>query len=310
MPALKLVLPDLVSNSYFPALAAVELGFFREEGLDVEHHMIFPVPACYAALRDGKADLVAGSAHAPLAAFPRFEGVRLLCSLSHGMYWFLIVRADMKIARGDVSGLRGKRLAAAPNVDIGLKALLREAGYEAEKSGITIGPPPGGVKPGESFGVVAAKALMDGTIDGFWANGMGAELAVVSGVGKVLIDVRRGDGPPAAFGFTQPTLAATEKLATEKPEVAAGAARAIAKTHRAFKADPALATKVGEKLFPAKEAGLIRRLVERDLPYYKTTIPRDFIASMNRFAVASGILDAPVPYEKIVAPGVSAFWEG
>jgi ABC-type nitrate/sulfonate/bicarbonate transport system substrate-binding protein len=236
--------------------------------------------------------------------------VRLLCSLSQGMYWFLIVRADMKIERGDIAGLRGKRLAAAPNVDIGLRALLREAGHDAEKSDITVGPVPGGVKPGESFGVVAAKALIEGKIDGFWANGMGAELAVVSGVGKVLVDVRRGDGPPAAFGFTQPALAASAGLVTERPEVAAACARAIAKTHRAMKADPALATKVGEKLFPAKEAGLIRRLVERDLPYYKTVIPRDFIASMNRFAIASGILDAAVPYDEIVAPGVEKAWEG
>ena len=88
---------------------------------------------------------------------------------------------------------------------------------------------------------------------------MGAELAVVSGVGKVLVDVRRGDGPPAAFGFTQPTLAASAKLATEQPDVAAAAVRAIARVHRVMKADPALATKVGDKLFPAKEAGLIRR---------------------------------------------------
>ena len=28
--------PDLISNSYFPALAAVELGFFNEEGIDAE----------------------------------------------------------------------------------------------------------------------------------------------------------------------------------------------------------------------------------------------------------------------------------
>lgn len=307
---MKLVLPDLVSNSYFPALAAVELGFFREEGLDVTHDMIFPVPACYAALRDGKADLVAGSAHAPLAAFPGFKGVRLLCALSHGMYWFLIMNAKLGIKRGDVAALSGKRLAAAPGVDVGLKALLRAAGADPEKANITIAPVPGGVPPGVSFGVAAAKSLGEGRIDGFWANGMGAELAVVSGVGSVVLDVRRGDGPKAAFGFTQPALAATERLVAENPGAAAGAVRAIAKTHRALKADLNLATKVGKKLFPEKEAGLIARLIERDLPYYKTTIPRDFVASMQRFAVEVGMLDAPVPYEQIVAPGVSGLWEG
>jgi ABC-type nitrate/sulfonate/bicarbonate transport system substrate-binding protein len=64
----KIALPDLVSNSYFPAIAAVELGFFKDEGLDAEIELIFPVPASYEALRDGKADFVAGSAHAPLWA--------------------------------------------------------------------------------------------------------------------------------------------------------------------------------------------------------------------------------------------------
>ena len=32
---MKIAIPDLISNSYFPAIAAVDLGFFKEEGLDV-----------------------------------------------------------------------------------------------------------------------------------------------------------------------------------------------------------------------------------------------------------------------------------
>ena len=70
---MKLAVPDLISNSYFPAAAAVELGFFKNEGLDVELELIFPVDKCYAALRDGKIDFVGGSAHSALAAFPRWK---------------------------------------------------------------------------------------------------------------------------------------------------------------------------------------------------------------------------------------------
>ena len=33
---MKVAIPDLISNSYFPVAAAVELGFFKAEGLDVE----------------------------------------------------------------------------------------------------------------------------------------------------------------------------------------------------------------------------------------------------------------------------------
>ena len=54
---MKVVIPDLVSNSYFPAIAAVEMGFFKEEGLDAELELIYPVGKCYEALRDGKVRL-------------------------------------------------------------------------------------------------------------------------------------------------------------------------------------------------------------------------------------------------------------
>ena len=77
---MKLAVPDIISNSYFPAAAAIELGFFREEGLDVSLELIFPVDKAYAALRDGAVDFVGGSAHSALAAFPEWRGVKLLCA--------------------------------------------------------------------------------------------------------------------------------------------------------------------------------------------------------------------------------------
>ena len=308
---LKLALPDLVSNSYFPAFAAVELGFFREEGLDVEHEMIFPVPACCEALRDGRVDLVAVSMHAPLWAFPRWRGSKALCALSQGMYWFLVVRKDLPIEKGDMNGLKGLRLAAAPAVEIGLKELFKAAGIDIAKEGISIGLPPGGVPPGASFGVVAAESLIRGEIDGFWANGMGAEVAVTSGIARMILDVRRGDGPPAAFRFTQPALVTSSKICEEQPDVAAAATRAIVKTQKALKEDVKLATKVGEKLFPAKEAALIATLIERDLPFYDAAIHEENVAGMNAFALSAGLMQgAPVPYEDIVATEVSRYWKG
>ena len=54
---IRIAVPDLVSNSYFPAIAAVELGFFKSEGLDASIDLLFPVPKTFAALRDGQLDL-------------------------------------------------------------------------------------------------------------------------------------------------------------------------------------------------------------------------------------------------------------
>src|SRR5664280_1494801 len=104
---MKLAVPDLITNSYFPAVAAAELGFFKSEGLDITVELIAPADRTYEALRDGAADFVAAEAHAGLAAFPGWQGMKLLCALSQGMYWFLVMRADITGARGDLSAVRG-----------------------------------------------------------------------------------------------------------------------------------------------------------------------------------------------------------
>lgn len=305
---MKIAVPDLISNSYFPAAAAVELGFFKAEGLDVELEMIFPVSKAYEALRDGSIDLVGGSAHSALAAFPRWAGVRLLCAQGQGMYWFLVMRADLNVKRGDVSAVKGRRIGAAPWVEMGLRRLLVESGIDIGKDEVNISPVPGAAGAGVNFGVTAAKALADGKIDGFWANGMGTEVAVRSGAGTVVLDVRRGDGPKECFNYTMASVAARESMVGQTPDVAAAVVRAIVNTHKALRADYTLATKVGRALFPASEAELIAELIRRDLPYYSAEISREFVSGMNRFTRDLGILDVDVPYEMIVAAQMKPLW--
>ena len=306
---MKLAVPDMISNSYFPAVAAVDLGFFAREGLDVSLEMIFPVDRAYRALRDGEIDFVAGSAHSALAAFPRWRGVKLLCAQAQGMYWFLVMRADLGARRGDVDVVKGKRIGAAPWVEMGLRRLLAAAGLDLERDAITIAPVPGAAGAGINFGVTAAQALADGAIDGFWANGMGADVAVRRGAGTIVLDVRRGDGPPGCFDYTFAAVAATDALIVERPAAAAGAVRAIVAAQRALRNNVALATEIGRRRFPPAEAELIAELVRRDLPYYDPAIAPLTVRGMNAFARDVGILDGDVDYENVVAAEVSPWWD-
>ena len=307
---MRLAVPDLISNSYFPSISAVELGDFAAQGLEVSHELIFPVDKCYEALRDGEVDFIGGSAHATLSAFPAWRGAKLLCALSQGMYWFLVMRADLGVRRGDAAAVKGRHIGAAPWVEYGLRRLLKEAGIDPEADGVDIRPIPGAAEPGVSFGVTAARALEDGKLDGFWANGMGAEIAVTRGVGTVVIDVRRGDGPARAFNYTQPVLVATDRTIAERPETAAAAVRAIVATQNRLKADAGLATGIGEKLFSPDEARLIAGVVARDLPYYSPAITEAFVAGMNTFAREMGFLDRAVAYDDVVAPAFRHLWRG
>jgi ABC-type nitrate/sulfonate/bicarbonate transport system substrate-binding protein len=306
---MKVVIPDLVSNSYFPTIAAVEMGFFKEEGLDAELELIYPVDACYRALRDGKADFVGGSAHSAPAAFPEWQGVKLLGTLAQGTYWFLIMRSDLNVKRGDLSAVKGRKIGAAPMIDIGLKLLLKESGIDPERDNVQIAPPPMQAGAGVSFGVNAAQAMEDGKIDGFWANGMGAEVAIQRGTGTLVLDARRGDGPKSLYGYTFGVLATRADVVEKTPDKAAAAIRALIKTQKALKEDPKRATKIGEKWFPAFEASLIATLVERDLPFYDPSISKDAFDSMCRFAQTSGLTKGVGQYEDVVTTQFSNLWK-
>ena len=305
---MRLVVPDLISNSYFPVIAAADLGFFARAGLDVEVDLLFPVSAAYQALRSGEVDFVGGSAHSALAAFPDFRGARLLAAQAQGMYWFLVMHKDLNAQRGDLECVKGRTIGAAPWVEMGLRALLASAGIDLAADQVKIVPVPGSQGAGVNFGVTAARALEERRLDGFWANGMGTEVAVRRGVGTVVLDVRRGDGPRGCFDYTFSALATSERLLDEHPDAASAAVRALVATQLALAIEPARAAEVGRKRFPADEAALIAELIRRDAPYYSAAITRQAITGMCAFARSLGLLNSEPRYEDIVATECEPLW--
>ena len=305
---MRIAVPDLVSNSYFPAVAAVELGFFRDQGIDMELEMVFPIPKAMEGLRDASIDFVAGPAHATLSAFPGWEGAKLLAALSQHTFWVLVLRSDLEATPGDVEVVKGLRIGAAPGPDTALRQLLAEAGIDPERDGVALAPVPGSGGPGVSFGVHAAKALQENVIDGFWANAMGAEVAVRSGIGNVVLDPRRGLGPAAARDYTFAALVTTDGMIDKSPATAEGAVRAVVQAQRTLRNDPSRAAAVGRKLFPEDEAALIEDLVRRDAPYYSAEISRNAVVGLNEFSRNNGRLHGDVEYEKVVACRFAHLW--
>jgi NitT/TauT family transport system substrate-binding protein len=308
MKVTRLAVPDFISNSYFPAIAAVALGYFQEEGLDVRQEQIFPSSKAFQALRDGAVDFVAAPAHALLSVFPEWHGVKLLAALAQGTYWMLVLRSDLKAAVGDVSMVKGRRIGAAPMVDLALKRLIADAGIDLVKDAVEIVEVPGARDPGTSFGIAAARALENGTLDGFWANGLGAETAVRSGVGEIILDVRRGLGPAAAFHYTFPVLAASDQVIARDPEMVEKGIRAVLKAQRAVRADVSLAGVAGHKLFPPAEAGLIQSIVARDVPYYTPEISEAAASGLISFSQACGLLKGTPSIDQVVAMRFAHLW--
>jgi ABC-type nitrate/sulfonate/bicarbonate transport system substrate-binding protein len=298
---------DLVSNTCFPVLAADELGLFRAEGLDVEI-VLLPMLRGTKALRNGSVDLMAaGSVYDLLTEFPQWKGAKVLVAISQGTPWLLVVRADLAAKRGDVSAVKGLRLTAAEGPDQALKQMLIRSGIEPGRD-LEIVELSGARGRNVSFGVFAARALEAGQIDGFWANAMGAETAVSRGVGKILIDVRRGDDPGGARHFTFAAMATTDDYLQRDPARAEAAVRAVVKAQNMLRADPSLAKQIGQHKYPPEAAALVMRTIERDLVFYDPVITEEAVIRMNAFAQSIGHLAGPVPYDRVVDPRFRSWW--
>ncbi len=81
------------------------------------------------------------------------------------------------------------------------------------------------------------------------------------------------------------------------------------KTQRALRADPPLAVKAAQRLFPAEEASLIAYEVARDAPFYDATITEEMIARISRFAREIGALEGEVRYDELVPTQLAALWK-
>jgi ABC-type nitrate/sulfonate/bicarbonate transport system substrate-binding protein len=300
---------DVVSPSYFVATAAVELGFFKAEGLDAE--FVFPPPDRPAALQDGRIDFQGTSAYSGPVAFPEWKTGKLLCALSHYAYWFLAVRADLHVKQGDIAAIKGLRVSATRQPSLLLKRLLLDAGIDFERDNVRIVPPPEDHDPVGNLARIGSQAIEQGIADAFWGNSMRVEYARRQGTATVLVDVRRGDGPPAARYYTFPAFMAPNRVIEQYPDACEAAIRAIVKTQQALRAEPTLAKKVGDKLFPPEEAELISTLIARDAEFYEATITPEAVVGMNRFAYDLGLTPQPeYAFDQVVATQFSHLWKG
>src|SRR5580658_7101911 len=123
----RLTVADLDSPSYFVATAAVELGFFKEEGIDIAVERAYGALDGPERLRNGEVHFLGGPAYAATRAFPEWKGVKLLCALAQYSYWFLAVRADLDVRRGDLDALKGLRISASTAFhEVGLRLAIGE----------------------------------------------------------------------------------------------------------------------------------------------------------------------------------------
>jgi len=285
---LKIAIPDMVSPSYFPVVAAASLGLFAQEGLEADVELVYPLSEAYRQLRAGQIDYVGGAAHGPLYEPGGWENCPLICAISRGMYWFLVLRSDLHARRGDLDAVRGLRIGAAPGPREGLVAMLADGGIDAATD-LHLVSVPGSNLPGASFGLAAATALADGRLDGFWANGMAARIAELDGVGTVLLDARRETPHGRRTDYTFAAVGTTAERVRDRPGEVARARSAVISAQEVLRRDPSLAAEAARGRFGDRERELIQELIRTDAPFYDPDITAPMKSALADFGRSLGL---------------------
>lgn len=212
--------PQLV---YLPTTLAAQLGYYREEGLDVEL-VDFPGGAkALEGLMGGSADVVSGFFDHTIQMAA--EGKRLKAFVTMLRYPGLALVSSGSV--DSVAGLKGKTAgvsAPGSSTHLMLNHLLRKAGVPPDSvSAVGIGMTGGAVAAMENGKVEAA----------IMAEPAMSQLASRKGPLKILADARTEDGVRAIYGtasYPSAVFYSTAQWVEAHPELAHRLARAVRRT--------------------------------------------------------------------------------
>lgn len=189
----------------------------------------------------------------------------------------------------DLKGLTWGITGRGADSEMFMRAMANDAGIDPDKDVTWLGV---GLSP------TALPALKAGRVDAFITLSPGPTLVTALGLGEVLVDLRKGEGPANFKGVTYQGVTTLRKTAQTKPKAVDGLIAAHAKAY-CWVRDPKnfdellgiLKTKlaVGE-LTDAQ----FRQLVKDEIPTLKLTFPKANFAVWNEFLLKSKMLKSPL----------------
>jgi NitT/TauT family transport system substrate-binding protein len=226
-PALTLAVGGLPGLYYLPVLAAQQLGYFKEEGLDVTLEDFAGGSKALEAVVGGSAEVGAGAFEHTL--FMQEKGQRYRAFVLMGRAPQIVVavlksKADQLKTLADFKGATVGVSAPGSSTDLVLTVALRKAGVQRnEISAIGVGS-----------GATVLAAVSGGRIDALSNVDPMMTKLTRSGAIKVLIDTRTVKGTQEVFGGTMPaaTLYASEQFIQKNPKTTQALANAIVHANR------------------------------------------------------------------------------
>lgn len=275
-----------------PIFVADEMGYYKEEGLAPNLVAMPSGPAHISSLASGAIDI--GFFSPSIMAFAVQQGMSLAYFTGVGtMPWVLMARDSVKLPAKssypavirDLKGLNWGIYVRGSDSEMFMRLMAADAGLVPNKDVTLIGV--GGPATG-------LPALKIDQIQVYLAPTPAPELASAGGYARVLVDMRKGEGPADFKGVVLMAGAASTKWLQANAKTASALVKAHQKAHcfiRSPKNIDRLA-QILEKKVPT--SGLtpqqFKQMVQDNVPTFTTTFPEANFTVWNQAMLKSGMV--------------------
>jgi NitT/TauT family transport system substrate-binding protein len=290
-----------VGITYLPMILAKQLGYFKDEGLDVTIAAFSGGSKALEAMLGGSTDLTAGAYSNTLTMATKGQKVVTVAAQVICPGWVFGVskkRADQVTSAKDLKGMRIGVSAPGSSTHMAVNYILHKAGLQPSDVSV--------IGVGQAAGAVAA--VRAGQIDALIVNDPSATLLVADGSLKPLEEMRTAEGNRKVFGSDYPesSLYATTEFVQKNPKTIQALANAIVRAeHWIAKATPQQVADnvpaeylVDNKELYAKAFENSRRCISQDgqISAQGAQTVRDVLAAFDP-AVASAKIDLATTYD-------------
>ncbi|MEP9380511.1 ABC transporter substrate-binding protein [Aquabacter sp. CN5-332] len=235
-----LVPTTVISEAFSPFLVAKYMGYFKDEGLDVNLIASGGSNASAIGVSSGAGDLGAASpAQSIVGMQDGTLDIKYVYDLYYGSIWATSVMKDSPIK--SFKELKGKKIGVTAMGSAGItygEALAREAGLDkTDVSFISVGA-----------GAQAMTSLRQGLVDALIFSSEATAKFEVAGLPLRYLPMSGGFAT-----FPDASIVAKQEMIAKEPKVISGFARAVAKGYVFTMANPEAAVRISWKLVPEAE---------------------------------------------------------
>jgi NitT/TauT family transport system substrate-binding protein len=291
--------------TYAPLLLARDLGYFQAEGLDVDILETQSGTATASALLGGSVAAAGSGYSQPMLLAEQGKSVKTLVGLEMASIYVFVASSRLQIPPDQpaamATALKGRRIGVA---SLGSAGHLNAEGVLGDH----------GVASGDvtfvaiGTGATALAAFKAGAVDALVTYEPDLSQILDSGLGQVVLDLRRTRKESTFSRLPTSSLQATSEWIEKNPETAAKLVRAVARANRTLREDPPASLAALTKLYPTIVPANLKAMYEASRPNFESQVP------VEQYNLALGVylknkqVKKPVPYENTVATQFKSLW--